>query len=64
MEINSLGILLKYLVARKNVEFPDRASSEHMDIKKQIDEVIYLIMETHRQWLRKPDNNTKEQAKD
>ena len=63
METNSLGTLLKYLIARKNVEFPDRASAEHIAIKKQIDEVVYLIMETHRQWLRKLDKNTKEQIR-
>ena len=64
METTSLGILLKYLIWKRRREFPNRTSDEHMDIKKQIDEVTYLIMETHRQWLRKPDNNTKDQAKD
>ena len=64
METNSLGILLKYLIGKRRCEFSDKTSATHIAIQEQIDEVIYLIIETHRQWLRKLDDNTKEQAKD
>ncbi|MFK5880501.1 MAG: hypothetical protein QM478_13525 [Flavobacteriaceae bacterium] len=51
MDIDILEIALKHLINRKDHDFPDETSDEHIAIKKQIDNIIFLITYSYQRML-------------
>ena len=51
MNTNTLELALKHLINRKDHDFPDETSDEHIAIKKQIDNIIFLIIYSYQRML-------------